>query len=90
MGVGVLVRDCEEKVMATMCSPHAYIIDLTMEEAFEAWKAVLFGIDLGLGNVILESDALEIVNSLMKDGQSWSRNGNLTDDSKIILHSFQS
>lgn len=61
MGVGAISRDSEGKVLETLFSPKIYIIDPTMAQAFVAWKALLFGRDLGLRNVILEGDALDIV-----------------------------
>jgi len=53
--------------MATMCSSMKFIIDPTMGEAFAAWKAMVFGRNLGLHNVILEDDALEIVHALRRE-----------------------
>jgi hypothetical protein len=67
MGVGAIVRYHEGKVMATMCSSMKFIIDPTMGEAFAAWKAMVFGRNLGLHNVILEDDALEIVHALRRE-----------------------
>lgn len=41
-----------------------------MVETYAAWKAVVFYRDLGLLNVIMEGDALEIVHVLCKEEQS--------------------
>lgn len=90
MGVGVIVRDHEGKVMATMCSPMKYITDPTVVEAFAAWRTVGFGRDLGLRNVITEDDALEIVYALRREDPTWSMYGHLIDDAKIVLQSFHS
>lgn len=47
MGVGVIVKDYECKVLAVMGTSRMHIIDLTMAEGYSAWKAVLFGRDFG-------------------------------------------
>lgn len=73
MGASVIVRDYEGKVMATMCSSMIFIIDPTVAEAFAALKAVAFGRDLGLHNVILEGDVLEIVHALRREDSTWNR-----------------
>jgi hypothetical protein len=36
ISVGVIVRDHEGNVLATMCSPKPYIIDQTIEETYAA------------------------------------------------------
>jgi hypothetical protein len=38
MGVGVIIRDYEEKVLATMCSIMRYITNSAVAEAFAAWQ----------------------------------------------------
>lgn len=51
-----------------------YIIDPTVAEAFAAWKAVVFGKDLGLYNyVILDGNALEIVHTPRREDQTWAK-----------------
>lgn len=90
MGVSVIARDHEGKVLATLCSSKPYITNPTVADAFFAWKAVEFGRDLGIQNTILEGNALDIVHALRKEEQSWSRYGNLLDNSKTLLNSLQS
>lgn len=46
MSVGVIVRDCEGKVLATLCSSKIYITNPIVAGAFVAWKAMFFGRDL--------------------------------------------
>lgn len=46
--VGVIVKDHEGKVLATMCSSKPYITDLIVVHAYAIWKAVEFSKDLGL------------------------------------------
>jgi hypothetical protein len=63
MGVGVIVRDDMGKVLAPMCTFFRYITNQIMAEAYEAWKAMLFGIDICLQKVIIEVDAMEILHA---------------------------
>lgn len=70
VGVSVIVRDFEGKVLAIMCYSRRFIIDQTMTEAYEAWKAVSFCRRMSLRKVILKGDTLEIVHALHKEEQS--------------------
>jgi transcription initiation factor TFIIIB Brf1 subunit/transcription initiation factor TFIIB len=88
MGASFIVRDHEGKVIAIMCSSMKFIIDPTMVEDYVAWKVVVFCRDLGLKNVILKGDALDIVNVLRKEEHSWSRYENLLANTKFILNNF--
>lgn len=67
-----------------------FIIDLIVAEAYAAMKVVVFGRDMGLYTIILESDALEIIHVLRKEEQSCSKHGTLIDDLELILHNIQS
>jgi hypothetical protein len=90
MGVSVIARDHEGKVLATLCSSKPYITNPIVADAIFAWKAVEFGKDLGIQNIILEGNALDIVHALLKEEQFWSRYGNLLNNSKTLLNSLQS
>jgi ribonuclease HI len=88
MGMGIIARDHEGYVLASMCSIKQFIVDPAVAEAYAALKAVEFCCDLGLWNILLEGDALEIVNALLLDDPSWSRYGHLIDDTKLLLQRF--
>lgn len=68
MGVGMIVRDHEGKVLAPLYSLKQFIIDPTTAEAYAAWKAMKFSKDLGLQSAQLEGDALKIVTTLQMEG----------------------
>ncbi|GLT70003.1 hypothetical protein SLA2020_421080 [Shorea laevis] len=46
MGVGVIVRDSDGAVVATLCSLVPYISDPTLAEGVALWRAVLLCIEL--------------------------------------------
>ncbi len=48
-------------------SSKSYIFNSTVVEAFVAWEVVEFSRDLELQHVIVEGDALEIVQDLLKE-----------------------
>jgi hypothetical protein len=48
----------------------------------------VFGVELGYQRIILEGDALEIVQALRNKDPSWSRYGQLIEDTKAKLNSL--
>lgn len=60
MGVVIIARDYEGKVMALMCTTKPYISD----SAIAAWKMMEFSRDLIFQNIMMGGDALEIVLAL--------------------------
>lgn len=71
MGVIVIVIDHDGNDLATMCSFKPYIIDPTLlVETYAVCKAVEFCKDLGIQNIILESDALEISSACDVQGRT--------------------
>lgn len=88
MGVGVIIRDAEGLVLASLCSTLPSITNPTIAEAIAAWKAAELCHAMGLQRVILEGDALTIVQGLQQETPSWCQYGLLLEDTRSILHSL--
>lgn len=65
IGVGIILHDHEGKMVA--CTSRPYISDPAIAKPFAEWKAVELSRNLGLNNIILGGDSLEIVQALHKD-----------------------
>jgi hypothetical protein len=63
-----------------MCSLKKLLVDPNVAEANATWKAVKFNRDLDMMNIMLEGDAMKIVNVIRMEGQSCSRYGHLIED----------
>lgn len=68
IGAGVIARDSERFVQAIICIKLHFIINPTVAETVVAWKAFEFYRDLGIQQVIINSDALKIVHVLQQEG----------------------
>jgi hypothetical protein len=64
MGIGVIVRDSMGEVLVTLSALKDYIIDPNIAVAMAALRAVLYCGELGFLRVILEVDALQVVQAL--------------------------
>jgi ribonuclease HI len=89
MGVGVIARDHNGQAIAMFCSTKGGVQDPTMAEAVAVWEAVELAHRLGLRSLVLEGDALEIVQMLKKDGECGTIYGQLVNAAKESLRRWQ-
>jgi hypothetical protein len=89
IGVGIVARDCKGKVLAARCSFHRYISNPAVAEAFGAKICAEFGLFLGLRNVVLEGDALEVVRAISREGDEDGYLGNLIGETRHLLRGFE-
>ncbi|XP_059446656.1 uncharacterized protein LOC132178224 [Corylus avellana] len=68
MGIGVVARDHVGSVRASLCASRPYMVDPAAAEAMALWYATVVIHPLCLQKVILEGDALEVVNNMKRDG----------------------
>jgi ribonuclease HI len=59
-------------------------------EAMATLVAVDLCQDMGVFDVILEENSLELMNAIKEDQNSWKRYGHLVDDLKMVLSSLRS
>jgi ribonuclease HI len=85
MGAGVVVRDSHGVVLAMYCTTKGCITSPSDAEAVGAWAAVQLAKRMGLRRVILEGDALEIIQGLTRDGDCWAPYGQILNEIKSEL-----
>lgn len=90
MGVGVLARDAEGVVVASLCATIPSISDPVVAETMALWRAVALCRELEFPAVHLERDSLELVQTLLQQGDCWKRYGQLIEDIRQSLSSFSS
>jgi hypothetical protein len=89
MGMGIMARDFEGKIIAAFCASKQFIVDPITAKALAAWKMVEFCINMEFGNVCMEGDCLEVVKALKSSGDDWGRYGLLVNDAKQLLRSIR-
>ncbi|KAF5441962.1 hypothetical protein F2P56_037084 [Juglans regia] len=90
VGIGVIVRNSEGAIMASLCSSMDLFPDPLLGEAIAARRASSFCADLGFQHVILEGDSLLVVKAIQNKEDSWSDSGLVIRDIKILLSKFLS
>ena len=88
-GVGVVIRDTNGAILASCAEKigHAYKADET--EALAALKGLTFTHELGFLNVVLEGDALGLIQALKSQEQNLSPWGLLVEDVKAYGTKFR-
>lgn len=85
MGVGIVVRDSDGRVVAAIATVIQFIFDPPPAEAMAAWRAVLLCRKLGFTHMIFEGDSLSIVFALNSESPCWHRYGHVIEDVRIWL-----
>jgi hypothetical protein len=85
MGIRVAVQNHDGVLLASLCASRELVTDSGTAEALAAWQAAELTQMLELRQVVLEGDALEIINIFKLDG-AWRGNyGYVIQDAKHIL-----
>jgi hypothetical protein len=85
MGMGIAIRDYRGKLLVAYCATREFITDPATAEALTAWQAAQLSHRLGLQNIVLEGDALEVVNVLRTEETWLGRYGHILQDAKHML-----
>lgn len=85
IGMGIIVRDREGRTIATISEAKNYVTDPVVGEALAAREAVELGTLLGMRVIILEGDALEVVNTINQDEPSKGLYGQAINNIKNLM-----
>ncbi|XP_065628492.1 uncharacterized protein LOC136067104 [Quercus suber] len=88
IGLGVIIRNHEGAVMASMVQQVLLPITMAQVEALAARKTAKFALEVGITKVILEGDAETIVKELLEPNPSLALHGHLIQDVKNLQNSF--
>ncbi|KAF5458722.1 hypothetical protein F2P56_022732 [Juglans regia] len=88
VGVGVVVRNSSRKIIATLRTKKHLYPDPLLVEAFEALKMVQFGLELGLTQIIIERDSLQVINNLRRDKEGCNSTSMYVHEAKQLLGNF--
>lgn len=90
IGVGVIARDEMGWIVASFCTTVPCFTEPTTAEAIAACKAAQFCREQDFQHIIMEGDALMVVEGLMQEGPSWQRYGHLIAEARNFLNGLVS
>jgi hypothetical protein len=85
MGIGLIVRDHAGGVVVMACETKEFVNDPAVAEALAARRGVELCEEWGIRKLLLEGDALLIVQALTSDIGGWAPYGMITMDAKQKL-----
>ncbi|KAJ0088281.1 hypothetical protein Patl1_33237 [Pistacia atlantica] len=88
IGVGIAIRDWQGRFLATMRMKKTMLPDAHVAESFAALQAVTLAAEIGINQIILEGDALQVVNDLLRDEENWGQVGLISMDTKVLSRNF--
>lgn len=92
LSVSLAIREWEGRVLVTMRmnSPLYLYPDPLLAKTYVALHATKSGSDLGFWNIILEGDALQVVNAIKNADEQLNSTGMLVTDVKNLLRKYDS
>lgn len=85
MGIGIAIRKSEGILVSSMSAVKENVTDLGTAEALAAWQAAEVAQRLGLRRVVLEGDALAVINIFKMDEPWLGSYGHILQDAKQRL-----
>ncbi|KAF5462881.1 hypothetical protein F2P56_018850 [Juglans regia] len=85
LGIGVVIRDSEGSIIASLCSSTPLNPDPLLWEAVVAHRATSLCVEFGLHQIILEGDSLAVVKAVQHKEDSWSSTGMVIRDIKLMF-----
>ena len=89
-GIGVIIRNSDGDVMASMSQQVQLPTTVTQVEAMAARKAAEFALEIGFNKVVLEGDSEIVYKDLKNNGPSLALHGRLVQDVKALFPLFSS
>ncbi|KAF5462772.1 hypothetical protein F2P56_018753 [Juglans regia] len=90
VAIGAVIRDQMGLVVGTLQAQKVLFVDSFMAEAYALMLAVIFCRDMGIQDIIMEGDALQVIHVLNKATTDWSQGGVLIANAKMILNTLHS
>jgi hypothetical protein len=90
LGIGLIVRNHNGLVIAARSQTKMGCLEPVAVEELAAFQAIEFSIELGLQDIILEEDALQVVNALNFSDRCLNRFGQIVADAQMIIASLPS
>ena len=87
-GIGVGIRDCSGSVLTSCSKKISQAFKSSEVEALAVVTALSFATKVGITEVVLEGDPMEVIQALIQPGSILSSIGPWIDDSKVLANDF--
>ena len=82
MGVGIIVKDNKGQVHAASCKTILSVQEPVVAEAMGALFAAKFSWDLGIQDIDIEGDSLQVIQAIRGSDINWSNYGHIIGDTR--------
>ncbi|KAF5475865.1 hypothetical protein F2P56_007627 [Juglans regia] len=89
-GIGAILRDCKGEVLMAVSKKEREVSDATGIKMLAIFRGLQLSVHLGIHHLVVESDALTLVEELQKSEPSMAFVGNVIKNTKELMHCFQS
>ncbi|XP_042983222.1 uncharacterized protein LOC122312632 [Carya illinoinensis] len=88
IGIGIVLRDEKGQIISTMRHKKMQLPDPLLTESYGALVAIQFTKDLGLTQIELEGDSLQVTKALQEENEAWSSSSMFIVETRIWLKTF--
>ena len=87
-GVGVIIRDEEGQIIASMAEKVPLPNSIAALEAVAAVETLYFAAELGISSIVLGGDSEIVFKALVSDDTSFADHGHLVEEAKLLSALF--
>ena len=84
----MVIRDCSGSVLTSYSKKISQAFKSSEVEALAVVTALSFATKVGITEVVLEGDSMEVIQALIQPGSTLSSIGPWIDDSKVLANDF--
>lgn len=88
MGFGAIIRDDAREVIGSLRAGRSFHVCPYTTEAYGLLLSILLWKNIGIIQLILEGDSLQVVNGMQHNKEDWSHGGCFIQDSWALINSF--
>ena len=88
-GMGVIIRNEKGKVMGAKSAKGPRVMDSLEVEALACRDAIEFAVDIGLSDIVIEGDCLQVINAIKACKVNLSWLGHVIEDIQVLISSLR-
>ena len=83
--MGVSIRNEKDEVMGAKSAKGPWVTDSLKAEALACRTALEFVVDIGLSDIVIEGDCVQVINAIKSDRGNLSRLGHVIEDIQVLI-----
>uniref|UniRef100_A0A7N2M6W5 RNase H type-1 domain-containing protein n=1 Tax=Quercus lobata TaxID=97700 RepID=A0A7N2M6W5_QUELO len=83
--MAVIIRNEKDEVMGAKSAKGPWVTDSLEAEALACRTALEFAVDIGLSDIVIEGDCVQVINAIKADRGNLSQLGHVIEDIQVLI-----